>query len=56
LGTLTTPTKWVMAETSSLALPSSDCVPLPAGNSLRRRAISPSGRGLICSRESTNTR
>ncbi len=55
-GTLTTPTKCVIAESSSEALPSSACVPEPGGSSLRRRTSSPSGSGLSCSSESTNSR
>ena len=55
-GTLTTPTKRVMADTSSEALPSSDWVPAPAARLPRRRSNSPSPSGLSWSRESTNTR
>ena len=55
-GTLTTPTKWVIADTSSEALPSSDWVPPPGASPPRTRAISASGSGLSWSSESTKTR
>ena len=55
-GTLTTPTKRVMAETSSEALPSSDWVPPPVARLSRRRLNSASSSGLSWSSESTNTR
>jgi len=46
----------VIADNNSDALPSSACVPDPTGSSCRSRASSPSGSGLTCSSESTNTR
>lgn len=55
-GALTTPTKWVIADSSSEALPSSAWVPAPVGSSARSRATSPSPSDLTCTRLSTNTR
>ena len=57
LGTLTMPTKWVIADSSSEALPSRAWVPAPVGSSVAQPLhFARSPAACICSSESTNSR